>query len=73
MNHKFESSIEYLISLQNLRNKSFNDAIQRLVDTLPVDQQPKQWVYNEAGELVDVKEYVKNMNEPKSNPIGFLQ
>ena len=73
MNHKFESSIEYLISLQNLRNKSFNDAIQRLVDTLPVNQQPKQWVYNEAGELVDVKEYVKNMNEPKSNPIGFLQ
>ena len=73
MNHKFESSIEYLISLQNLRNKSFNDAIQRLVDTLPVDQQPKQWVYNEAGELVDVRDYVKNMNEPKSNPIGFLQ
>lgn len=73
MNHKFESSIEYLISLQNLRNKSFNDAIQRLVDTLPVDQQPKQWVYNDDGELVDVKEYVKNMNEPKSNPIGFLQ
>ena len=73
MNHKFESSIAYLISLQNLRNKSFNDAIQRLVDTLPVDQQPKQWVYNDDGELVDVKEYVKNMNEPKSNPIGFLQ
>ena len=73
MNHKFESSIEYLISLQNLRNKSFNDAIQRLVDTLPVNQQPKQWVYNDAGELVDVKEYVKNMNEHKSNPIGFLQ
>lgn len=73
MNHKFESSIEYLISLQNLRNKSFNDAIQRLVDTLPVDQQPKQWVYNDAGELVDVRDYVKNMNEPKSNPIGFLQ
>jgi len=73
MNHKFESSIEYLISLQNLRNKSFNDAIQRLVDTLPVNQQPKQWVYNDDGELVDVKEYVKNMNEPKSNPIGFLQ
>lgn len=73
MNQKFESSIEYLISLQNLRNKSFNDAIRRLVDTLPVDQQPKQWVYNEAGELVDVKDYVKNMNEPKSNPIGFLQ
>ena len=72
MNHKFESSIEYLISLQNLRNKSFNDAIQRLVDTLPVNQQPKQWVYNDDGELVDVKEYVKNMNEPKSNPIGFL-
>ena len=62
MNHKFESSIEYLISLQNLRNKSFNDAIQRLVDTLPVNQQPKQWVYNDDGELVDVKEYVKNMN-----------
>ena len=73
MNHKFESSIEYLISLQNLRNKSFNDAIQRLVDTLPVNQQPKQWVYNDDGELVDVKEYVKNMNEPKSNPIGFIQ
>lgn len=73
MNHKFESSIDYLISLQNLRNKSFNDAIQRLVDTLPVDQQPKQWVYNDAGELVDVRDYVKNMNEPKSNPIGFLQ
>ena len=73
MNHKFESSIAYLISLQNLRNKSFNDAIQRLVDTLPVNQQPKQWVYNDDGELVDVKEYVKNMNEPKSNPIGFLQ
>ena len=73
MNHKFESSIEYLISLQNLRNKSFNDAIQRLVDTLPVNQQPKQWVYNDDGELVDVRDYVKNMNEPKSNPIGFLQ
>ena len=73
MNHKFESSIAYLISLQNLRNKSFNDAIQRLVDTLPVNQQPKQWVYNDDGELVDVKEYVKNMNEPKSNPIGFIQ
>lgn len=64
-------SIEYLISLQNLRNKSFNDAIQRLVDTLPVDQKPVQMIYNDAGELVDVREYVKTMNEPKSNPIGF--
>lgn len=66
-------SIEYLISLQNLRNKSFNDAIQRLVDTLPVDQKPVQMIYNDAGELVDVRDYVKTMNEPKSNPIGFLQ
>lgn len=66
-------SIEYLISLQNLRNKSFNDAIQRLVDTLPVDQKPVQMVYDDAGELVDVRDYVKDMNEPKSNPIGFLQ
>lgn len=66
-------TIKYLISLQNLRNKSFNDAIQRLVDTLPVDQKPVQLVYNGAGELVDVRDYVKDMNEPKSNPIGFLQ
>ena len=64
-------SIKYLISLQNLRGKSFNESIQRLVDTLPVDQKPVQLVYNDAGELVDVRDYVKNMNEPKSNPIGF--
>ncbi len=73
MNMKFEPSIKYLIGLQNLRNKSFNDTIQRLVDTLPVDKKPVQLVYNAAGELVDVREYVKDMNEPKSNPIGFLQ
>jgi len=66
-------SIKYLINLQNLRNKSFNENIQRLVDSLPVDQKPVQLVYNDAGELVDVRDYVKNMNEPKSNPIGFLQ
>ena len=66
-------SIKYLINLQNLRNKSFNENIQRLVDTLPVDQKPVQLVYNDVGELVDVRDYVKNMNEPKSNPIGFLQ
>ena len=64
-------SIDYLISLQNLRGKSFNENIQRLVDTLPVDQRPIQMVLNDAGELVDVRDYVKNMNEPKSNPIGF--
>ena len=64
-------SIEYLINLQRLRNKSFNENIQRLVDTLPVDQKPMQLVYNDAGELVDVRDYVKSMNEPK--PIGFLQ
>ena len=73
MNIKFEPSLNYLIGLQNLRNKSFNDTIQRLVDTLPVDKKPKQLVYNDAGELVDVRDYVKDMNEPKSNPIGFLQ
>lgn len=73
MNIKFEPSLNYLIGLQNLRNKSFNDTIQRLVDTLPVDKKPKQLVYNGAGELVDVRDYVKTMNEPKSNPIGFLQ
>ena len=66
-------SIKYLINLQNLRNKSFNENIQRLVDTLSVNQKPVQLVYNGAGELVDVRDYVKNMNEPKSNPIGFLQ
>lgn len=66
-------SIEYLISLQNLRNKSFNDAIQRLVDTLPVDQKPVQMIYNDAGELVDVRDYVKTMNDVTSKPIGFLQ
>ena len=66
-------SIKYLINLQNLRNKSFNENIQRLVDSLPVDQKPVQLVYNGAGELVDVRDYVKDMNEPKSNPIGFLQ
>jgi len=66
-------SIKYLINLQNLRNKSFNENIQRLVDTLPADKKPVQLVYNDAGELVDVRDYVKNMNEPKSNPIGFLQ
>lgn len=66
-------SIKYLINLQNLRNKSFNENIQRLVDSLPVDQKPVQLVYNDAGELVDVRDYVKNMNEHKSNPIGFLQ
>ena len=66
-------SIKYLINLQNLRNKSFNENIQRLVDSLPVDQKPVQLVYNDAGELVDVRDYVKDMNEPKSNPIGFLQ
>ena len=73
MNTKFEPSIKYLIGLQNLRNKSFNDTIQRLVDTLPVDQRPIQMVLNDAGELVDVRDYVKNMNDHKSNPIGFLQ
>ena len=66
-------SIDYLINLQRLRNKSFNESIQRLVDTLPVDQKPMQLVYNDAGELVDVRDYVKDMNEHKSNPIGFLQ
>lgn len=66
-------SIDYLINLQRLRNKSFNESIQRLVDTLPVDQKPVQLVYNDAGELVDVRDYVKDMNEPKQNPIGFLQ
>lgn len=66
-------SIDYLINLQNLRGKSFNENIQRLVDTLPVDQKPVQLVYNDAGELVDVRDYVKDMNEPKQNPIGFLQ
>ena len=66
-------SIKYLINLQSLRNKSFHENIQRLVDSLPVDQKPVQLVYNDAGELVDVRDYVKNMNEPKSNPIGFLQ
>jgi hypothetical protein len=66
-------SIEYLISLQNLRNKSFNDAIQRLVDTLPVDKKPVQMIYNDAGELVDVRDYVKTMNDVPSKPIGFLQ
>lgn len=66
-------SIEYLISLQNMRNKSFNDAIQRLVDTLPVDQKPVQMIYNDAGELVDVRDYVKTMNDVPSKPIGFLQ
>ena len=66
-------SIEYLINLQRLRNKSFNESIQRLVDTLPVDQKPMQLVYNDAGELVDVRDYVKDMNEHKQNPIGFLQ
>lgn len=66
-------SIKYLISLQNLRNKSFNDSIQRLVDMLPDDQKPIQMVYNDAGELVDVRDYVKTMNEPPPKPIGFLQ
>ena len=66
-------SIDYLINLQNLRGKSFNENIQRLVDSLPVDRKPIQMVYNDAGELVDVRDYVKTMNEPKSNPIGFLQ
>jgi len=66
-------SVKYLIGLQNLRNKSFNDAIQRLVDSLPVDQKPIQMVYNDAGELVDVRDYVKTMNEPQTRPIGFLQ
>jgi len=66
-------SIKYLIGLQNLKNKSFNDAIQRLVDTLPVDQKPVQMVYNDAGELVDVRDYVKTMNETQTKPIGFLQ
>jgi len=66
-------SVKYLIGLQNLRNKSFNDAIQRLVDSLPVDQKPIQMVYNDAGELVDVRDYVKIMNEPQTRPIGFLQ
>lgn len=66
-------SIKYLINLQNLRGKSFNENIQRLVDTLPVDQRPIQMVLNDAGELVDVRDYVKTMNEHKSNPIGFLQ
>ena len=68
-----ELSIKYLINLRNLRGKSLNESIQKLVDTLPVDQKPVQFVYNEAGELVDVRDYVKNMNEPKSNPIGFIQ
>ncbi len=66
-------SIEYLINLQRLRNKSFNESIQRLVDTLPVDQKPVQLIYNDAGELVDVRDYVKTMNEPIPKPIGFLQ
>jgi len=66
-------SVKYLIGLQNLSNKSFNDAIQRLVDSLPVDQKPIQMVYNDAGELVDVRDYVKTMNEPQTRPIGFLQ
>ena len=66
-------SIEYLINLQRLRNKSFNESIQRLVDTLPVDQRPIQMVLNDAGELVDVRDYVKTMNEPPPKPIGFLQ
>ena len=64
-------SIEYLISLQNMRNKSFNDAIQRLVDTLPVDQKPVQMIYDDAGELIDVRDYVKTMNDVPSKPIGF--
>ena len=66
-------SIKYLINLQNLRNKSFNENIQRLVDSLPVDQKPIQMVYNDAGELVDVRDYVKTINEPPPKPIGFLQ
>jgi len=66
-------SVKYLIGLQNLRNKSFNDAIQRLVDSLPVDQKPIQMVYNDAGELVDVRDYVKTIAEPQTRPIGFLQ
>ena len=66
-------SIESIISLQNLRGKSFNESIQRLVDMLPDDQKPIQMVYNDAGELVDVRDYVKTMNEPPSKPIGFLQ
>lgn len=66
-------SVKYLIGLQNLRNKSFNDAIQRLVDTLPVDQKPIQMVYNDAGELVDARDYVKTMAETQTKPIGFLQ
>lgn len=73
MNQKFEPSIEYLISLRNIHDKSFNDSIQRLVNTLPVNQQPKQWIYNDAGELVDVKDYVKTMNDISSKPIGFIQ
>lgn len=64
-------SIDYLISLQNLRGKSFNESIQRLVDTLPVDQRPIQMVLNDAGELVDVRDYVKTMNDVPSKPIGF--
>ena len=48
-------SMKYIIGLQNLRGKSFNDAIQRLVDTLPVDQKPVQMIYDDAGELIDVR------------------
>jgi len=73
MNKKFEPSIEYLIGLSHLRGKTYNAEITRLVALLPVDKKPVQLVYNDAGELVDVRDYVKDMNEPKSNPIGFLQ
>lgn len=66
-------SMKYIIGLQNLRGKSFNDAIQRLVDTLPVDQKPVQMIYDDAGELIDVRDYVKTMNDVPSKPIGFLQ
>ena len=66
-----KKSLEYLIGLSTLRGKTFQSTIQRLVDTLPVDQKPVQLVYNDAGELVDVRDYVKTMNEPKPKPIGF--
>jgi len=66
-------SLEYLIGLSTLHGKTFQSTIQRLVDTLPVDKKPVQFVYNDAGELVDVRDYVKSMNEPEPKPIGFLQ
>ena len=67
-----QPSLEYLIGLSKLSGKSFNQTMERLVSLLPDEDKPIQLVKDDSGNLVDVREYVKEKSTI-TKPIGFIQ